>query len=87
MQLSVGEILSRVTTVSDMIQVFKDEDHCRRLLEAMVWPNGRICRGLMVKRASAANPPVRPSAPQPRGSQYPRESTRLAGSDHHPQRV
>jgi hypothetical protein len=43
MKLSVGEILSRVTTVSDMIRAFQDEDHCRRLLEAMVWRNGRIC--------------------------------------------
>jgi hypothetical protein len=43
MQLSVGEILNRVTTVSDMIRAFQNEDHCRRLLEAMVWANGRIC--------------------------------------------
>jgi transposase-like protein len=51
MQLSVGEILSRVTTVSDMIQAFQDEDHCRRLLEAMVWPNGRICPACGYRRS------------------------------------
>jgi hypothetical protein len=53
MQLSVGEILSRVTTVSDMIRTFQDEDHCRRLLEAMVWPNGRICPACGYRRSIA----------------------------------
>jgi hypothetical protein len=43
MQLSLGEILSRVTTVPDMVRAFQDEDYCRSLLEAMVWPKGRIC--------------------------------------------
>ncbi len=55
MQLSVGEILSRVTTVSDMIRAFQDEDHRRHLLEAMVWPNGRICPacGFRMRRTKA----------------------------------
>ena len=53
MQLSVGEILSGVTTVSDMIRAFQDEDHCRRLLEAMVWPNGRICPACGFRRSIA----------------------------------
>lgn len=35
--------LSDIRTVEDMIEAFRDEDHCRRLLESMVWPNGRIC--------------------------------------------
>lgn len=53
MQLSVGEILSRVTTVSDMIRAFQDEDHCRRLLEEMVWSNGRICPACSFRRSIA----------------------------------
>jgi hypothetical protein len=36
MQLSVGEILSRITTVPDMVRAFQDENRCRCLLEAMV---------------------------------------------------
>jgi hypothetical protein len=53
MQLSVGEILSRVTTVSNMIRAFRDEEHCRRLLEAMVWPSGRICPACGYRRSIA----------------------------------
>lgn len=37
------EILARVTTVSEMVVAFQSEERCRRLLEAMVWPRGRIC--------------------------------------------
>lgn len=37
------EILARVTTVSEMVVAFQNEERCRRLLEAMVWPRGRIC--------------------------------------------
>lgn len=51
MQLSVGEILSRVTTVQDMVKAFQDEDRCRRLLEAMVWPNGRCCPACGYRRS------------------------------------
>jgi hypothetical protein len=43
MELSVREALSGITTVRDMVRAFQDEDRCRRLLGAMVWPNGRIC--------------------------------------------
>lgn len=43
MASGVGEILAGITTVGDMIAAFDDEDRCRRLLEAMVWPRGRIC--------------------------------------------
>jgi transposase-like protein len=35
--------LSGIRTVEDMTGVFGDEERCRRLLEAMVWPNGRVC--------------------------------------------
>ena len=46
MDLSVREVLARIITVPDMVRAFQDEHHCRRLLEAMVWPGGRICPGL-----------------------------------------
>ena len=36
-------ILSGVRTVDDMVVAFSDGGRCRRLLEAMVWPAGRIC--------------------------------------------
>jgi len=35
--------LSGIRTVDDMVDAFRDEDRCRLVLEAMVWPNGRIC--------------------------------------------
>ena len=38
MDLSVREVLARIITVPDMVRAFQDEHHCRRLLEAMVWP-------------------------------------------------
>ena len=53
MQLPVGEILSRVTTVPDMVRAFQDEDHCRYLLEAMVWLKGRICPACGYRRSIA----------------------------------
>ena len=53
MQLSVGEILSRITTVPDMVRAFQDEDHCRHLLEAMVWPKGCICPACGYRRSTA----------------------------------
>jgi transposase-like protein len=53
MQLSVGEILSRITTVPDMVRAFQNEDQCRTLLEAMVWPTGRICPACGYRRSIA----------------------------------
>jgi len=35
--------LAEIATVGDMVEAFADEDKCRRLMEAMVWPRGRIC--------------------------------------------
>jgi transposase-like protein len=35
--------LSGIRTVEDMVDGFADEERCRRLLEAMVWPTGRVC--------------------------------------------
>jgi Transposase zinc-ribbon domain len=37
------DILAGITTVRDMVEAFQDEDRCRRLLEAMIWPRGRLC--------------------------------------------
>ena len=39
----VREVLTGITTVGDIVAAFEDEDRCRRLLEAMIWPRGRIC--------------------------------------------
>jgi hypothetical protein len=43
MELSVRQTQSGITMVWDMVRAFWDENHCRCLLEAMVWPTGRIC--------------------------------------------
>lgn len=53
MDLSVREVLARITTVPDMVRAFQNEDHCRRLLEALVWPNGRICPACGFRRSIA----------------------------------
>jgi transposase-like protein len=53
MELSIREVLARVTTVRDMVRAFQDEDHCRLLLEAMVWPSGRICPACGYRRSIA----------------------------------
>jgi hypothetical protein len=37
------ELLSRIRTLADAVAAFSDDDRCRRLLEAMVWPRGRLC--------------------------------------------
>jgi len=39
----VRDMLTQIATVADMTAAFADEERCRRLLEAMVWPRGRIC--------------------------------------------
>jgi len=43
MMKAVREILADITTVNDMVAAFGDEERCRRLLEAMTWPQGRLC--------------------------------------------
>lgn len=40
---AIREVLAGIATVGDMVAAFQDEERCRRLLEAMVWPSGRIC--------------------------------------------
>jgi len=34
--------LSNIRTIVDMVTAFRNEEHCRRWLECMVWPNGRV---------------------------------------------
>jgi transposase-like protein len=53
MELSVREALAPITTVRDMVRAFQDESHCRRLLEAMMWPNGRVCPACGYRRSIA----------------------------------
>jgi len=45
--------LSNIRTAEDMIVAFRDEEQCRRLLEGMVWPDGRICPACGYKRSIA----------------------------------
>ncbi|MBB6413836.1 hypothetical protein HNQ71_006545 [Mesorhizobium sangaii] len=45
--------LSSIRTVEEMIAAFRDEQHCRWLLESMVWPDGRICPACGYKRSIA----------------------------------
>jgi transposase-like protein len=50
---AVGEVLLGIRTVAEMIAAFADEERSRRLLEAMVWPNGRVCPACGYKRSIA----------------------------------
>jgi hypothetical protein len=43
MSIDARSILSGIATMRDMTLAFRDEGRCRQLLEALVWPNGRIC--------------------------------------------
>ena len=47
------KILTRITTVSEMTEAFRDEDRCRRLLETLVWPRGRICPACGYRRSTS----------------------------------
>jgi len=35
--------LAAIKTAADMAEAFTDEGRCRSLMEAMVWPRGRLC--------------------------------------------
>jgi hypothetical protein len=37
------EVLAGIRTVDQMVAAFQDEERCRQLLEAMVWPGRRLC--------------------------------------------
>ena len=43
MRGTVREVLLGIRTVAEMVEAFRDEEKCRRLLEVLVWPNGRVC--------------------------------------------
>jgi transposase-like protein len=47
-----SDILSTIKTVSEMVMVFQDEEQCRRLLEQMVWPNGRLCPACRYRKST-----------------------------------
>lgn len=51
---TVLAVLSGIRTVQEMVSAFDDEDRCRRLLEAMVWQNGRICPAMQLRSAFQA---------------------------------
>lgn len=53
MPVTMIETLSGIRTVEEMVTAFRDEDHCRRLLESMVWPGGRVCPACGHKRSIA----------------------------------
>ena len=50
---AVREVLLGIRTVTEMVEEFRDEEECRRLLEVMVWPNGRVCPACGCKRSIA----------------------------------
>ena len=50
---AVGEVLLRIRTVAEMVEAFADEARCRRLVEALVWPDGRVCPACGYKRSIA----------------------------------
>jgi transposase-like protein len=45
--------LSNIRTVEDMVAAFRDEEHCRHLLECMIWRDGRVCPACGYKRSIA----------------------------------
>jgi transposase-like protein len=53
MSEAVRAMLSGIRTVKDMVAAFSDEQQYRRLLEAMVWQNGRICPACGYKKSIA----------------------------------
>lgn len=53
MSEAVHLTLSSIRTVDDMVTAFADEERCRRLLEAMIWPDGRACPACQSKRSIA----------------------------------
>ena len=53
MRGAVREVLLGIRTVAEMVEAFRDEEKCRRLLEVLVWPNGRVCPACGSKRSIA----------------------------------
>ena len=50
---AVREVLLGIRTVAEMIEAFADEERCRRLVEAMIWPHRRVCPACGYKRSIA----------------------------------
>lgn len=50
---SVQETLGRITTIAEMMEAFSDKDRCRRLMEELVWPHGRICPACGYRRSAS----------------------------------
>ena len=50
---AVREVLLGIRTVAEMIEAFADEERRRRLVEALVWPKGRVCPTCGYKRSIA----------------------------------
>ena len=46
---AVREVLLGIRTVAEMIEVFADEERCRRLVKALVWPNGPGLSGVRLQ--------------------------------------
>ena len=44
----VRSTLAGIKTVDDMVRAFGDEERCRRLMESMIWPTGRILSALRI---------------------------------------
>lgn len=53
MPVTMIETLSGICTVEETVAAFREEEHCRRLLEGMVWPDGRVCPACGYKRSIA----------------------------------
>ena len=53
MTSAIHEVLLGIRTVAQMVEAFRDEERCRRLVEALVWPNGRVCPACGYKRSIA----------------------------------
>src|ERR1700757_3310528 len=51
MTSAIHEVLLGIRTVAQMVEAFRDEERCRRLVEALVWPNGRVCPACGYKRS------------------------------------
>ena len=43
MAVDLKALFESVRTVSEAAVAFADEDRCRAILEAMVWPSGPVC--------------------------------------------
>lgn len=47
------DALTKISTVSGMVEAFGDEDRCRQIVEAMVWPRGRVCPACGFRQSTA----------------------------------